>query len=97
MRLLSFPFRVRGGAVALVDQGSDEQHAELVAVLVLTRKSERPLVPDFGITDPVFLEADRAEIRAGLVMFGPDVEIGLRQRSVSESTLAYDLTVTRRD
>lgn len=94
MRVLSFPFRVRGGRIVLTDQGSDVQHVELVAVTVLTRKGERPLVPDFGITDPVFNALDQAELRAALATYGPDVDVELGVRAVTEDTLAYDLTVT---
>lgn len=64
--------------------------------MVLTRKGERPLVPDFGITDPVFQALDEAELRVGLRTFGPNVDVELSQRQATESLLAYDLTVTTR-
>jgi hypothetical protein len=76
--MMSFPFRLDPtGSVACVEQESDQANAEQVAVLCLTFKGERTLVPGFGVTDPTFqlggLEV--AEVRAGIDQFGPPVEI----------------------
>lgn len=52
MDLLAFPFRLRpDGSAATVLDGTDEAHAQDVALLCLTRKGERPLVPDYGTTE----------------------------------------------
>jgi hypothetical protein len=74
--VLSHPFRLTPtGRVATVIDHTDEHLAECVAVTVLTRKAERPLVPDFGVADPVFDELDVAELNAVLATFGPDVAV----------------------
>lgn len=98
MQTLSFPFRVDpGGHVATVTQGSDEHTAELVAHLLLTRKGERVLVPDFGITDPVFRDLDAAELQVTVETFGPErtrVRI-ISQQQVDERTVAYAVAIER--
>lgn len=72
MDLLSFPPRLRpDGTFATVEDGSDDANREAIALLCLTRKGERPLVPDYGITDPVASELDVAELNAALETFGP--------------------------
>lgn len=74
--ILSHPFRVRGnGSIATVQQDHDEANREQIIVLCLTRKGERILVPDFGITDPVFDAFSEAELRAGVAQYGPPVDI----------------------
>ena len=74
VRLISHPFRLLpGGDVATVLEGTDEADAEQLAILVLTRKGERQLVPRFGVRDPAFSGLDLAEINAGLAQFGPPV------------------------
>lgn len=76
MELLSHPFRLEAnGAVATVEDDTEEAYAEGIAVLALTRKGERDLVPDFGLTDPAFNELSLAELNVGLTDFGPPVEV----------------------
>lgn len=72
MELLAHPFRVGddGSAVTVTD-GSPDHWAQVVAVTVLTRKGERPLVPLFGVADPAFADLDVAEVNANLATFGP--------------------------
>lgn len=76
MRLISFPFRFEAnGSAATVEQDSDAATAEQIAVLLLTRRSERPLVPDFGVVDMVGRGLDPSELAAALGTYGPDVEL----------------------
>lgn len=73
MRLLSYPFRLtNAGDVATVEDGTEDAAAEALAVLILTRKGERSLVPDFGVTDPAFRNLNLAEVAVGLTDYGPD-------------------------
>lgn len=73
MDLLSHPFRLGvDGRVVTVEDGTDDAVAEAIAVTALTRKGERVLVPDFGVTEPVFAEVDVTEINATLATFGPE-------------------------
>lgn len=73
MDLLSHPFRLGvDGRVVTVEDGTDDAVAEAIAVTALTRKGERVLVPDFGLSDPTFAELDVAELAAALATFGPD-------------------------
>lgn len=72
MNLISHPFRLApDGTVATVDEDSAAAAEEAILVLLTTRKGERPLVPAFGITDPVFGRLSLAEVNLGLADFGP--------------------------
>jgi phage baseplate assembly protein W len=73
--ILAHPFRVVGNAVVTVDPASDDGQAQLLAVLLTTRKGERQLQPAFGVPDPVFSTYDVSAVNAGLAMFGPDVQV----------------------
>lgn len=74
--LLSYPFRLAAaGSVATVEEGSDLQLAQELAVAVLTRPGERVLVPEFGIADPTFVGFDDDALRLHIDLFGPPVDI----------------------
>ena len=76
MDLLSHPFRLEAnGSVATVEDGTEEAAAEGIAILVLTRRGERELVPGFGMTDPTFDELSLAELNVGLAEYGPPVTV----------------------
>lgn len=71
--VLSHPFRLTPtGVAATVLDGSSVANGEAIAVLALTRRGERTLVPTFGVTDPAFDDLDPAELNAGLTTFGPE-------------------------
>lgn len=73
MDVLSHPFRFDPtGSAATVLDGDTAANTEAVAVLALTLKGERVLVPAFGITDPAYAAIDPAELNAGLTTFGPE-------------------------
>ncbi len=97
MRLLSHPFRLTtDGAVATVEDGSPEADDEAVAILISTRHGERPLVPAFGVPDPVFGDLTAADIAAGLAAFGPPLAVvDVTARHVTDT--AETVTVTYRD
>lgn len=74
--LISYPFRVAAsGAIASSLDGTDPQVAEELIVACLTRPDERPLVPDFGIADPVFAGFDGNALRLHVELFGPPVNV----------------------
>lgn len=76
VRVISFPFRLDGtGAVASVEQNSDQDVEEQIALAALTRPGERIQVPTFGIIDPAFRQFQAAALQRHLIDFGPDVEI----------------------
>jgi phage baseplate assembly protein W len=51
----AIPFRVNAsGSAAVLDQDSDEEIAQCVAVLMSTTVGERIELPDYGIPSPVF-------------------------------------------
>ena len=86
--LISYPFRISPtGAVETVDDGSDEQFAQELAVAVLTRPGERPLAPEFGIADPAFTGFDAEALALHVDLFGPPVTIDdVRVRFLNEHT-----------
>lgn len=73
--ILSHPFRLAGGRIAVVEQFSDQANAEQLAVLLLTRRGERPLVPTFGVADPTFDALDVGDVLTGIEAFGPEVAL----------------------
>lgn len=90
MDLISHPFRLEAnGAVATVEDDTDEAYAEGIAILCLTRQGERPLVPGFGITDPTFTGLDLAELNVLLGDYGPPVE-------VTDTVVTYPTETTQR-
>jgi hypothetical protein len=86
--LIAYPFRVTpGGDVATVDEGSDEQLAQELAIAVLTRTGERTLAPTFGITDPTFVGIDEDALRLHVDLFGPPVDLEqVKVRFLTETT-----------
>lgn len=90
MELLSHPFRLeRNGSAATVTDGSDEANAEGIAILAMTRRGERDLVPEFGIADPTFDAVTIADLNTGLHDYGPTVE-------VTDVTISYPNDRTQR-
>lgn len=76
VRVLGYPFRVGvNGRAVTVEQGSEAEHAQELAGLILTRRGERPLVPLYGTDDPTFAELDRADLVAAVELYGPDVDV----------------------
>lgn len=97
---ISHPFRVDDtGSVAVVDDGGIDHAAEAVAVTILTEKGSRPLVPDFGLTEPTFGALDVAELQAVLRTFGPErVTVALEDdQHPTDTRQALTLTVTTDD
>lgn len=73
---MSYPFRIGGGgAVATVEQNSDDADAEQLAILILTRTGERGLVPEFGLRDPAFAGIDASELAGAVSRWGPPVRL----------------------
>lgn len=76
MNRLSWPLRLQpNGRPATLEVGTEQDYAEQLAALVLTRRGERPRVPSFGITDPVMAGVEPTEILAGVAAFGPPVRV----------------------
>lgn len=96
VRLISYPFRLDApGNVATVEEGSDENNAELIAVLVLTRPGEREMVAEFGVDDPTFDELSIGDVIAGVAMFGPpvtitDIDVRYPTDTSSEVDIAFE-------
>lgn len=98
MDLLAHPFRAGpDGSIVTVEQDTDEDLAQELAITLLTRRGERPLVPDFGITDPAYRNLDLAELNVTLADFGPPikavlVEVAPVTDTVEQVTLTYQPT-----
>jgi hypothetical protein len=88
--LLAHPFRLGpSGAAVTVEDDTDDSYAQGIAVLVLTRRGERVLVPRFGITDPLFDRVALADLNVALKDYGPEVKV------VDVATTALSDTVER--
>lgn len=75
VNILQHPFRVVAGSVAVVDADDDVGTAQQIAVVVMTRRGERPLVPAFGTEDPTFNRVDISDIEATMRQFYPEITI----------------------
>ena len=72
-----FPFQLGpGGTVATVDQDSDRDVENLLAVACLTHPGERAQAPSFGIADPAFSGWELTALERHCLDFGPDVILG---------------------
>lgn len=74
--LIAFPFRIGPtGSLATVEQNSDTEVDQLLAVALLTAPGERDQVPTFGVADPAFSGFPRGALQRHVIDFGPQVEI----------------------
>jgi len=94
-----FPFQIGAdGRIATVEQGSDRQVEDAIAITALTVQGERVMARDFGVPDPAFaggLTSD--DVQASLNAYGPD---GVRvtevvQTPVDARTVRADIRWTR--
>lgn len=75
-RVLSFPFRLASDSgIATVEQGSDPEIDEAIAVALLVEPGERTLVPTFGVADPAFAGFELGALQRHLNDFGPPVDV----------------------
>jgi phage baseplate assembly protein W len=87
MELLSHPFRLTpAGYAETVTEGTEADVEQALAVLIGTRKGERPQVPHFGVTDPTFSALDAAEANAALAVFGPQIRVTRIERTPRTDT-----------
>lgn len=96
--MLAFPFRVLpNGRVAQVEDDSDESAAQELALLLLTRTGERPLIPDYGTTDPAYdtTGATRDDVIAAVSAFVPDVEVVDVTQTSAQGQLTVEITFAR--
>ena len=94
MQLISFPFALRGGAVATVTQDADSGDVDAVARMALTRQNEWKLVPSYGVRDAAFDELSIASINAGLATHGPQcvtVTAEVKDRTATSETIALSI------
>lgn len=87
--IISHPFRLAGGSVATVDEVTERASAEQLAVLVLTKRGERVLVPLFGVIDPAFSSEgiELADVSIAAQTFGPEVTLtDLSTRFLNDTT-----------
>jgi hypothetical protein len=88
MDLLSHPFRLTpSGAVATVEDGTEEAYVEQVAVTAMTIKGERDLAPDFGVTDPTAAELDVDELNVTLADFEVPVTVAVTDTAYPSNTV----------
>lgn len=94
--LLAHPLRLAGSHFAVVDSDGEAGLAQEIAVLATTRQGERPLVADYGITDPVGAGLDPAELNRGLALYGPaslvvtDITTTVVDRATQAVVISFD-------
>lgn len=75
-RLIAFPFQLDPtGSVATVEQDSDAEIDQQIALAMLTRPGERIQVPTFGVADPAFARFEVGALQRHCDDFGPEVDI----------------------
>jgi len=76
VRVISFPFRLdTTGAVATVEQNSDQEIEEEIALAMLVRPGERIQCPTFGVADPAYSGFVLGALQRHLIDFGPDIQV----------------------
>jgi hypothetical protein len=86
-RMISFPFRMDPtGSIASVDQDSDAEIEEQLALAMLTRPRERITVPTFGVADPAFARFQLGALQRHCLDFGPNVVV----KNIETQLLAGD-------
>lgn len=98
-RLIAFPFTLDGtGAVTTVEQDSDTEIDQQVALAMLTCPGERIQVPTFGVADPAFVGFQLGQLQRHLLDFGPQIEVlTLVDERVTEGQERVVITWQRRD
>lgn len=96
---MSFPFRLDAtGAVATVEQGSDTEVDEQIALAMLTRPGERIQAPTFGVADPAFAGFQLGALQRHLNDFGPGVDVvTVTKRSLVDGREEVVINWKRRD
>jgi hypothetical protein len=75
-RLIAFPFQLDPtGSIATVEQDSDAEIDQQIALAMLTRPGERVQVPTFGVADPAFAHFAAGALQRHVDDFGPEVDI----------------------
>tara|TARA_B100000287_G_C20338905_1_gene664975 strand:+ start:405 stop:710 length:306 start_codon:yes stop_codon:yes gene_type:complete len=81
--VLSYPFRIDpfNSRAGVVSTDTDTYKAEQVTAFCRTEKNERPIMPDYGITDPLFNRFDTGEFSEGFTNFysSEDIKISAIQ------------------
>lgn len=97
VRVISFPFRLDPtGAVATVEQDSDAEIEEEIALAVLVRPGERIQCPTFGVLDPAFVGFELGALQRHLLDFGPDVQVvSVGQARETDGTESVTVAWTR--
>jgi hypothetical protein len=73
MANLRIPFDIVNGSVVVVEDGSIESKAQVVAFAVQTHRGELPLEPTFGISDPTYEPGNIFETTAVISQFWPEI------------------------
>lgn len=95
-RVLAWPFRFSAGQAATVEQDSEADLSQQVALVLLTRRGERPLAPAFGLDDPTNRSVDAGEITAAVAAGVPGITVtDVQVRPESASTVKVDVNYAR--
>ncbi len=82
---LRVPFRITGGRALTVEDGSPDEIAQNVRVIVGTGVGERREVPDFGVDDPTFTDADLDDVEAAVAEFEPRADLHIERGPITET------------
>jgi phage baseplate assembly protein W len=74
---LRVPLRLERGHLATVEQDTDEELAQAVAVILGTLRGERVVVPEFGVTDLAYRQDELSvtELTAAVQRWDPRCEV----------------------
>ncbi|XBB66872.1 GPW/gp25 family protein [Nocardioides sp. WV_118_6] len=72
---LAFPLAVTRQGLATVEQDSDADLVQSVALLLNTRPGERRSLPDYGLPDPVFGHLAHSDVVAVVGQWEPRADL----------------------
>ncbi|MCQ9384466.1 hypothetical protein [Brevibacterium moorei] len=98
--VIAFPFSIGPqGNVRTVDQGTEEEGAQVLTVIASTLLGERPMAEEFGIPDPVFFGFTQSDVQVVLSTFGfeqielQDVRTVFPEEGVQRAEMDWQLSL----
>ena len=91
---LTWPLRLDGTSLAVVEQDSTDEIAQSVSLLLSTTRATRLELPDYGIDDPTFgRQLNNAEVVAQIAEWEPRAVADSEATAVDEGIATLTVTV----
>jgi hypothetical protein len=91
---ISHPFRLAGGRIATIDEGSARLASELAGAVLATMQAERGLAPRYGIRDPTGGGIEPDELGGWVEINEPEITVkAITATWSNDGTVAVRATV----